>query len=56
LPEKAEGFTKRSSAAEHASAEFTPAKAGVALQTAPLNVCTDTPRSSVLARLASNRF
>jgi hypothetical protein len=29
---------------------------GVALQTAPLNVCTYTPRDTVLARLASEHF
>jgi hypothetical protein len=29
---------------------------GVALQTAPLNVCKYTPRDSVFARLASEHF
>jgi len=38
------------------SAEFTPAKAGVALQTAPLNVCKYTPRGSVIAYTLSKIF
>jgi hypothetical protein len=38
------------------SAEFILAKAGVALQTAPLNVYQYTLRGSFLARLASEHF